>query len=36
MTFVATALRLTIASPSDIREARDTVELATYCWNVVV
>lgn len=33
MSYVATVLRVMIASPSDVQEARDTVERAIYSWN---
>ncbi len=33
MTYVATVLRVMIASPSDVNEARDAVERAIHSWN---
>jgi hypothetical protein len=33
MSYVATVLRVMIASPSDVAEARDAVERAIYSWN---
>ena len=35
MPFAATAVRVLIASPSDLREERDRVEAAIHKWNAV-